>query len=64
MSLTIDPMIDELDEWASDLSMVEDWLYALWGIVAGISSPRSELTADPSTAATAGWLNALWGFAI
>ena len=43
MSLTIDPMIDELDEWASDLSMVEDWLYALWGIVPGVSSPRQQL---------------------
>jgi hypothetical protein len=64
MSLTIDPMIDELDEWASERSMVEDWLYALWGIVPGVSSPRSELTAHPFTAAAAGWLNALWGSAI
>jgi hypothetical protein len=64
MSLTIDPILADLDQWASDVSMVDDWLYAMWGVVPGVSSPRSQCTVHPSTAAAAGWLNAMWGFAI
>jgi hypothetical protein len=64
MSLTIDPILTDLDEWAADLSMVDDWLYAMWGIVPGASKPRrSSGAVHPSSPATAGWLNALFGFA-
>ena len=62
MSLTIDPVITDLDEWAADFSMVDDWLFAMWGIVPGASKPRRS-GRFPSSVTTAGWLNAMWGFA-
>jgi hypothetical protein len=65
MSLTLDPTITDLDDWAADLSMVDDWLYAMWGVLPGASKPRrSSRHVHPSSVAGAGWLNALWGFAV
>lgn len=66
MSLTIDPTINDLDQWATDASMVDDWLFVMWGIVPGTSSlaARPWGRVHPSSAATAGWLNTLFGFAV
>ena len=66
MSLTVDPTITDLDEWACDASMVDDWLYVMWGVVPGSSSrpARRFGRVHPSSAATAGWLNTLFGFAV
>ena len=65
MSLTIDPTSTDLNEWAADLSMVDDWLYTMWGIVPGSSKPaRSAARVHPSSVTTAGWLNAMFGFAV
>jgi phage-related minor tail protein len=63
MALTIDTTITDLNEWAADLSMVDDWLYRMWGIVPGASkSTRPFGRVHPSTVATAGWLNTMFGF--
>jgi hypothetical protein len=66
MSLTSDPTITDLNEWATDRSMVDDWLYVRWGIVPGASSrpARPWGRVHPSSVATAGWLNTLFGFAV
>ncbi len=66
MSLTIDPTINDLDQWVTDASMVDDWLFVMWGIVPGTSSrtARPGGRAHPSRAATAGWLNTLFAFAV
>jgi hypothetical protein len=66
MSLTIDPTITDLNEWAVDESMVDDWLYVMWGIAPGTSSPPARRfgRVHPSGAATAGWLNTLFGFSV
>ena len=66
MSLTIDATIADLSEWAADQSMVDDWLYVMWGIVPGASipSPKRHGCVHPSSAATAGWLNTLFGFSV
>jgi hypothetical protein len=65
MTLSLDTSLLDIDAWEADLSMTGDWLYALWGIRPGVSSPRSSrVTAPPCTAASAGWLHALWGFAV
>jgi hypothetical protein len=64
VSLTLDTHID-IAEWDTDDPMVEDWLRTLWGIRAGVSSPRpSALRVHPACRASAGWLTALWGFSI
>lgn len=66
MSVTIDPTFTDIHEWATDPSMVNDWLYVMWGIVPGASSrparPWGRL--HPSSVATAGWLHALFGVAV
>ena len=66
MSLTIDPTINDLNEWAADQTMVDDWLYVMWGIVPGASSRPSRRfgRVHPSSVTTAGWLNTLFGFAV
>jgi phage-related minor tail protein len=65
MTLTIDPTITDLNEWVADLSMVDDWLYTMWGIVPGAGKPaRTFGRVHPSSVATAGWLNTLFGFAV
>lgn len=63
MSLTIDHTITDLYEWATDQSMVDDWLHVMWGVVPGASSPpaRPWGRLHPSSAATAGWLDTLFG---
>lgn len=65
MSLTIDPTITDLNEWAADLPMVDEFLFVMWGVVPGASRPtRSPARVHASTVAGAGWLNALYGFAV
>ena len=62
MTLTIDDTIITFEEWAPTLS-ADDWLYAMWAIrPTQTSSRRTSARVDPSTAASAGWLHALWGF--
>jgi hypothetical protein len=65
MSLTIAHTTTDLNQWATDQSMVDDWLFVMWGIVPGTSNPKARPwgRAHPSSAATAGWLNTLFGFA-
>ena len=66
MSVTIDHTITDFNEWAADLSMVDDWLFVMFGIVPGASSPAARPwgRVHPSSVATAGWLNTLYGFAL
>ena len=66
MSLTIDPTTNDINEWAADQSMVDDWLYVMWGIAPGTSSrpARRFGRLHPSSVATADWLNTLFGFAV
>jgi hypothetical protein len=63
MSLTIDPTTTDFNEWASDQSMVEDWLFVMWGIVPGVSSRPAQPwgRVHPSSVTTSGW-NRLFGF--
>ena len=50
----------DVDDW-----MAEEFLYTLWGLRFGSSSPRSSGSpVHPSTVASAGWLHYLWGFAV
>jgi hypothetical protein len=63
-SVTLDPTTFD-DEWTEGegLSSVDDWLRTMWGLRPGVSSPRrSTGPVHPSCAATAGWLQAIWGF--
>jgi hypothetical protein len=64
MSLTIDPTITDFNEWAADQSMVDDWLFVMFGVVPGVSSrpARPWGRVHHSSVATAGWLNTLFGF--
>jgi hypothetical protein len=63
MSLTIDPTISDLNEWTGDVSLVDHWLYSMWGVGPRHSSPtRSSGRVHPSGVAEADWLTALWGF--
>jgi phage-related minor tail protein len=65
MTLTIDPTISDLNEWAADLSMVDDWLYTMWGIVPGAGkAARPFGRVHPSGVATARWLNTMFGFVV
>jgi hypothetical protein len=66
MSLTIDPTTTDLHQWAADQSMVDDWLYVMWGIVPGASSrpARRFGRLHPASTATSGWLSTLFGFAV
>ena len=66
MSLTIDPTFTDINEWAADPSMVDDWLYVVYGIVPGTSNrpARPWGRVHPSSTATSGWLNTLFGFGI
>ncbi|HKY76345.1 MAG TPA: hypothetical protein VJS45_09405 [Acidimicrobiia bacterium] len=66
MSVTIGHTISGVNELAPGLSMVDDWLYVIWGIVPGTSSQpaRPWGRVHPSSVATADWLNALFGFAV
>jgi hypothetical protein len=63
MALTLDTAPIDLGDWDTELSPVNGWLAALWGIEPGKSSPRSQLTLVPvDCVGSAGWLAALWGF--
>ena len=63
MSLTIEPTISDLNQWTAEVSLVDHWLFSIWGVRPEHSSPtRSSRHAHPSNRAHAGWLNALWGF--
>jgi hypothetical protein len=65
MSLTLDTTLVDVANWDAEVPTVEDWLRTMWGIRAGASSPRSSgLRVHPSCLASAGWLNALWGFSV
>lgn len=66
MSLTIDHPITDFNEWATDPSMVDDWLFVMWGIVPGTSSrpARPWGRVHPSSVATADWLSRLYGFGV
>jgi hypothetical protein len=66
MSLTIDHTITDLNEFASDPSMVDEWLFVMWGVAPGTSSRpgRPWGRVHPSSVATAGWLNTLFGFGV
>ena len=65
MSLTVDPLAIDLDEWDTELPLFDDWLGPLWGIRPGVSSPvSSRETVHPSCRASAAWLRALWGYSI
>jgi hypothetical protein len=63
LSLEMNPL--DVEAWATDLPKSADWLYPLRGIRPGVRSPRpTRLAVHPSAAASAGWLRALWGFAV
>jgi hypothetical protein len=63
MSLTLDTTLVDIEDWAVQVPTVDDWLWTMWGIRDGASSPRcSGRRIHPSTFASAAWLNALWGF--
>jgi len=65
MTLTLDTMPIDTGEWDGEASMVDDWLRVLWGIQPGVSSPRpAAVRVHPACLASAGWLTALWGFAL
>jgi hypothetical protein len=65
MRLTIDPLAIDLDEWAVELPLFDDWLGPLWSIRPGVSSPISSRGAvHPGCQASAAWLRALWGYSI
>ena len=66
MSLTFDQTTTDLNEFAADQSMVDDWLFVMFGIVPGTSSrsARPWGRVHHSSVATAGWLNTLYGFAV
>lgn len=65
MSLTIEPTFSDLNKWTAEVSLVDHWLYSIWGVRPDRSSPmRSSGHVHPSSVAGAGWLNALWGFAV
>ena len=66
MSLTIDHTITDCNEWAAEVSMVDDWLFVMFGIVPGASSrpARPWGRVHPSSVAGAAWLNTLYGFAV
>ena len=64
MSLTVDTFAIEENEWVAlpvVLPTADDWLYALWGIRVGTSSPTSQFTTvHPACTAAAAWLRAMW----
>ena len=63
MSLTLDAAPIDLGDWDTEVSLVNDWLTAMWGIRLGESSPTSRIDSlPPDCLAAAGWLVALWGF--
>ena len=64
MSLTIEPTISDLNEWTAEVSLVDHWLFAMWGVRPGHSSPTRSHGVHPSSVTTAGWLNSLWGFTV
>ena len=65
MSLTINQTNSDLNEWTTDQSMVDHWLFVMWGIVPGSSSrpARPWGRVHPSSRATAYWISTLFGFA-
>ena len=66
MSLTINQTNSDLNEWTTDQSMVDHWLFVMWGIVPGTSSrpARPWGRVHPSSSATSGWLSTLFGFTV
>jgi hypothetical protein len=65
MTLTVDTFPIDISEWETEDSMAEEFLYTVWGIRPGVSSPRpTALRIDPACHASAAWLTALWGFSI
>jgi len=65
MTLSLDTSPLDIDAWEADPPTTGDWLSALWGVRPGVSSPRScGVAVQPSAAASAGWLHALFGFAV
>lgn len=64
MSLTIEPTISDLNEWTAEVSLIDHWLYSIWGVRPEHSSPTRSRHVHPSSVAGAGWLNTLWGFSV
>ena len=62
MSLTLETRPTDIAAWETEVTMVDEWLYRMWGIRAGASSPRSCMKLDPSSPSGAEWLQALWAF--
>ena len=65
-TLTFDPTTIDDDEWTGveSLPSLDDWLRLIWGVRPGVSSARCTAgRLQPSCVASAGWLQALWGFA-
>ena len=57
MTLTLDTSPIDIAANKTEATMIDDWLYRIWGIRPDISSPRSSGTGiHPSCAASAGWL--------
>jgi hypothetical protein len=65
MTLTLDTTTIDTGQWDAEAPMVEEWLWTLWGIRPGVSSPRpATVPVHPACLASAGWLSALWGFSL
>ena len=64
MTLSLDTSLLDIEAWEANLPLAGDWLYALWGLRPGVSSPRSSGVTVPPGTPGAGWLHALWGFAV
>ena len=66
-SVTFDATTVDDGDWAevAALPSVDDWLWTMWGLRPGFSSPRRSVgPVHPSCIAQAGWLRALWGLGV
>ena len=65
MTVTLAPTTAD-HEWPEVAAppFLDDWLRLIWGVRPGVSSARCTAgRLQPSCVASAGWLQALWGFA-